>query len=72
MKKNFRVIDLPRMEYTGPCLCNRCGKEFDSSELVCGAPTKGHTDYTLYARWYCPTEDCNGSLNSGVYFKPSF
>ena len=70
MKKNFRAIDMPRDgEWIGPCLCKRCNKEFSSAELVYGVPLKGHSDYTLYARWYCPTEDCNGFLNSGVFYR---
>jgi hypothetical protein len=70
MKKDFRVIDLPRgQEYIGPCLCKRCGKEFSATELVFGVRTKGHEDGQRYARWYCPTEDCNGYINSGVYYR---
>jgi hypothetical protein len=70
MKKNFRVLNLPKTEYwVAMCICNRCGKEFSSDKLVYGVPEKGHTDYTTYPHWYCPTEDCNGFINSGVYYK---
>ena len=70
MKKEFRKVHLPKMKYVGPCICNRCGKEFSSADLISGVRTKGHEDRQLYAQWYCPTENCNGHLNSGVYFKP--
>lgn len=69
MKKNFRALQLVPMQYIGPCLCTRCGKEYDSRELIYGVSTKGHRDGQLYPRWYCPTEDCNGHLNSGVYYR---
>jgi hypothetical protein len=70
MKKEFRRVNLPPMKFVGPVLCNRCGKEYDSTELISGVRTTGHQDRQLYAKWYCPTEDCSGFLASGVYFKP--
>jgi hypothetical protein len=66
IKDDFKVVDIPKMDYKGKVLCNRCGREFHSDELVYGHPLKGFRN--KYPSWYCPTWNCQGYLNSGVSF----
>jgi hypothetical protein len=66
IKDGFRVVDMPKMSYKGKVLCNRCGNEFHSDELVYARPLNGFNSKHL--SWYCPTWNCHGHLNSGVYF----
>lgn len=60
-----RLVDiLPLIPpHSGLLHCSRCDKEFESTELMCG---HRWNDSTLY--WYCPTEDCNGRLDYGIYY----
>lgn len=66
IKEGFKIVDMPKMDYKGKVICNRCGNEFHSDELVYARPLKGFK--SKYLSWYCPTWNCRGYLNSGVYF----
>ena len=69
MKQNFRAIELPMDQlYVGECYCTRCGKEFPSHEMLYGVRTDQRASQ-IHAHLYCPTDDCNGYLNNGVYSK---
>jgi hypothetical protein len=46
--------------------CTRCDKTFFADELVYARPIEG--PYSKHPRWYCPTWNCQGSLNAGVYY----
>ena len=67
MKKNFRVVSLPdNRNGDHDCHCNRCDKSFHASEMIFGRFENDSARYR--SDWYCPTEDCHGRLNAGVYF----
>jgi len=67
MKKNFRVVSLPGIQNGHhECHCNRCNKTFLYSDMIFGRFNDSID--RLRCDWYCPTEDCHGRMNAGVYF----
>jgi hypothetical protein len=66
VKDGFKIVDMPKLDYKGRVLCNRCGIECDSDQLLYARPLEGFK--SKYLSWYCPTWNCHGHLSSGVYF----
>lgn len=66
MKTDFHIVDMPKLDYHGKVYCSRCNKEYPADELVYARPLQGPNSKYLY--WYCQTDNCQGYLNSGVYY----
>jgi hypothetical protein len=66
MKPGFRVVDMPKLNHKDRVVCKRCNTEYHADELLYACPLKGPNNTHL--SWYCPTHNCLGRLNYGVYY----